>query len=64
MLGMDSPSAQQSTPSPTGTNSASLPKRQLASLQVTALGFGCMNLAGIYKPATDFKEAVKVLRAA
>jgi len=41
-----------------------LPTRRLGSLDVSAIGFGCMNLAGIYKPATPTPEAVKVLRAA
>jgi len=39
-------------------------ERHLGSLKVSAIGFGCMNLAGIYKPATSQSEAVKVLRAA
>jgi len=39
-------------------------KRKLGNLEVSSIGFGCMNLAGIYKPATDFKEAVKVIREA
>jgi aryl-alcohol dehydrogenase-like predicted oxidoreductase len=43
---------------------SALNERYLGSLKVSALGFGCMNLAGIYKPATSQKEAVKVLRAA
>lgn len=41
-----------------------LPTRKLGALEVSSIGFGCMNLAGIYKPATETPEAVKVLRAA
>src|SRR5262245_49604024 len=44
--------------------SAAGSQRSLGALKVSALGFGCMNLAGIYKPATSQKEAVKVLRGA
>jgi len=43
---------------------ASMPERYLGDLKVSSIGFGCMNLAGIYKPATSQKEAVKVLQAA
>lgn len=39
-------------------------RRRLGSLEVSALGFGCMNLAGIYGPAVDRQEAIKVLRRA
>lgn len=39
-------------------------QRSLGGLKVSAIGFGCMNLSGIYKPATSQSEAVKVLRAA
>lgn len=41
-----------------------MPRRRLGSLEVSAVGFGCMNLAGIYLPPTDRQEAVKVLRRA
>lgn len=39
-------------------------RRYLGSLEVSAIGFGCMNLAGIYRPATPQKEAVRVIRQA
>lgn len=58
-----SPAAAQAvsarTPKP-----GELPRRRLGSLEVSALGFGCMNLGGIYVPATPQAEAIKVLRAA
>lgn len=38
--------------------------RRLGPLRVSAIGFGCMNLAGIYRPPTERQEAVKVLRRA
>lgn len=38
--------------------------RRLGTLEVSAIGFGCMNLAGIYRPQVEMSEAVKVLRAA
>lgn len=44
--------------------SASTAQRKLGPLNVSSVGFGCMNLAGIYRPATEFKEAVSVLREA
>lgn len=38
--------------------------RRLGGLEVSPIGFGCMNLAGIYRPPTEMKEAIKVLRRA
>jgi aryl-alcohol dehydrogenase-like predicted oxidoreductase len=49
---------------PNISDKAASSKRKLGTLEVSSIGFGCMNLAGIYKPATDIKEAVKVIRAA
>lgn len=56
--------AAAQTPTGRTGRTAALPTRRLGSLGVSAIGFGCMNLAGIYKPATPTPEAVKVLRAA
>ena len=41
-------------------------KRQLgkSGLEVSALGFGCMNLSFGYGPAADKQQAIKVIRAA
>lgn len=41
-----------------------LTHRRLGPLEVSSIGFGCMNLAGIYWPATPQADAVKVLRTA
>jgi aryl-alcohol dehydrogenase-like predicted oxidoreductase len=59
-------SAARSAPLQTGVASTPgiLPQRKLGALRVSAIGFGCMNLAGIYKPASSRADAVKVLRAA
>ena len=42
----------------------SIQKRKLGSLEVSALGFGCMNMTWAYGPPTDRKQAVSVIRAA
>lgn len=49
---------------PGATRVGDLAKRHLGPLEVSALGFGCMNLGGIYLPPTPQAKAVKVLRAA
>src|SRR6476659_3047355 len=38
--------------------------RKLGSLEVSELGFGCMNLATNYGPAVPIDEAIQVIRAA
>jgi aryl-alcohol dehydrogenase-like predicted oxidoreductase len=38
--------------------------RKLGALEVSELGFGCMNLATNYGPATPIDEAIKVIREA
>lgn len=38
--------------------------RRLGSLEVSQLGFGCMNLAANYGPATPIDNAIKVIREA
>ncbi len=43
---------------------SALPERYLGSLKVSALGIGCMNIAGAYRPALDKKQAVKLLHKA
>src|SRR4051812_47427691 len=42
----------------------SLPKRKLGSLEVTALGFGCMNIAWAYGGPTQREKAVRLIREA
>ena len=41
-------------------------KRRLgnSTLEVSALGFGCMGLSFGYGPATDRQEGIKLIRAA
>jgi len=40
-------------------------KRKLGqNLEVSALGFGCMNMSFGYGPAADKQEAIKVIRTA
>src|SRR4249920_778066 len=36
--------------------------RKLGTLEVSALGFGCMNLATNYGPAVPIDDAIKVIR--
>jgi aryl-alcohol dehydrogenase-like predicted oxidoreductase len=54
---------------PTGTSgmplrSSSTQRRMLGSLEVSALGMGCQNFAGMYGPPTNRQEAVRIIRAA
>jgi aryl-alcohol dehydrogenase-like predicted oxidoreductase len=39
-------------------------KRKLGSLEVSALGFGCMSISANYGPAADRNQGIKVIRAA
>jgi aryl-alcohol dehydrogenase-like predicted oxidoreductase len=39
-------------------------KRRLGTLEVSELGFGCMNIAWAYGPSTEKRQAVKLIRAA
>jgi len=39
-------------------------KRKLGSLEVSALGYGCMGLDYGYGPATDRQQGVRIIRAA
>lgn len=65
LSGLPDVAAGQSAPkAPVAAAGSSGATRQLGALEVSAVGFGCMNLAGIYIPPTDRKEAVKLLRAA
>src|SRR5947208_172025 len=38
--------------------------RKLGTLEVSELGFGCMNLATNYGPAAPIDDAIQVIRAA
>lgn len=49
----------------TGTRQGPQPgRRRLGSLEVSALGFGCMNVAGMYNHPIDRQEAIRLIRAA
>ncbi|MDB5951811.1 MAG: aldo/keto reductase protein [Massilia sp.] len=39
-------------------------RRKLGPLEVSALGFGCMNVAGMYNRPIDRQEAIRLIRAA
>lgn len=41
--------------------SSQLPVRHLGSLKVSALGLGCMSLAGTYNPPMEMQQAIKLL---
>lgn len=61
-----STSASSSSTAPSASNSpatSSLPTRKLGPLSVTALGFGAMNVAGMYGPGVSRAEAIKLIRA-
>jgi len=63
--GAQNPQAGQAAP--IGTASPGTPardRRRLGSLEVSALGFGCMNVAGMYNLPIDRQEAIRVIRAA
>jgi aryl-alcohol dehydrogenase-like predicted oxidoreductase len=44
--------------------SGELPRRRLGSLEVTALGYGCMNIAWAYGPPVERQHALELIRAA
>ena len=48
----------------TGARLSSTDRRMLGSLEVSAMGMGCQNFAGMYGPPTDRQEAVRIIRAA
>lgn len=51
-------------PRPSGVSAPRLARRRLGALEVSALGFGCMNVAWAYGPTTERSAAVKLIRAA
>ena len=38
--------------------------RTLGTLEVSAIGYGCMGLETVYGPATDRQEGIRIIRAA
>jgi aryl-alcohol dehydrogenase-like predicted oxidoreductase len=47
-----------------GQQKSSFKKRKLGSLEVSELGFGCMNIAWAYGPPTEKKKAIEIIRKA
>ncbi|MFV0392194.1 MAG: aldo/keto reductase [Paludibacteraceae bacterium] len=45
-------------------NSSDIKTRKLGNLEVTELGFGCMNIAWAYGPETPKKQAISLIRKA
>jgi len=39
-------------------------RRKLGTLEVSEMGFGCMNVSGNYGPAADKNQGIEVIRAA
>jgi aryl-alcohol dehydrogenase-like predicted oxidoreductase len=66
LLPLSAAGAQRGTPEPSATSSRPLSpqRRMLGSLEVSALGLGCQNFAGMYGPPIDTQEAIRVIRAA
>ncbi len=63
--GAQTPQAGQTAPIGTASPATSArDRRRLGSLEVSALGFGCMNVAGMYNLPIDRQEAIRVIRAA
>lgn len=57
--------AQPAPVAPTPTRApGSLPRRRMGSLEVSAVGLGCMNLAWGAGPPIDREDAVRLIRAA
>ena len=66
LLPLSSVGAQPAPTGSSGTTShpSSTQRRKLGSLEVSALGLGCQNFAGMYGPPTNRQEAVRIIRAA
>jgi aryl-alcohol dehydrogenase-like predicted oxidoreductase len=51
-------------PNTADRRSSTMPTRKLGALEVSALGFGCIEVAGMYNLPLDKQEAMRVIRAA
>jgi aryl-alcohol dehydrogenase-like predicted oxidoreductase len=51
-------------PTAADRRSSTMPTRKLGALEVSALGFGCIEVAGMYNLPLDRQEAIRVIRAA
>ena len=69
-VGQSAGSGPLSTQAPGAPSATSLlqatrtERRRLGSLEVSALGMGCQNFAGMYGPPPDRQEAIRIIRAA
>lgn len=57
-------SSKNDFPMNNNTNPETLPTRKLGSLEVSAMGLGCMNFHHAFYPRTTKEEAIKVIRRA
>jgi len=66
LLPLSAVRAQTGTAGAAATTSPALStqRRMLGSLEVSALGMGCQNFAGMYGPPPNRQEAVRIIRAA
>lgn len=66
LLTSGSASAQTQQPGqlPTAQQGTQQGRRRLGTLEVSALGFGCMNVAGMYNRPIDKQDAIRLIRAA
>lgn len=66
VLGACGSNGQRATKATTGDSATTspLPRRKLGTLEVSALGLGCMNVAGMYGPPADRAQAIKLIRTA
>jgi aryl-alcohol dehydrogenase-like predicted oxidoreductase len=64
VVGCSSNTKDSNSVKSTSTAQLILPKRKLGSLEVSALGFGAMNVAYAYGPPTNRKDAVRLIREA
>jgi aryl-alcohol dehydrogenase-like predicted oxidoreductase len=62
--GPASAQTQQPGQLPTAQQRTQQGRRRLGTLEVSALGFGCMNVAGMYNRPIDKQEAIRLIRAA
>ncbi len=64
LLPLSAARAQTAESSATSSRPLSAQRRMLGSVEVSALGMGCQNFAGMYGPPTNRQEAVRIIRAA
>ena len=58
------PPAQAAATGSARRTTAASSRRRLGSLEVSALGFGCMNVAWAHGPPIDRQDAIRLIRAA